>query len=880
MKKYNIGLDIGTTSVGYAVVEADTQQIIRKGNKKLWGVRLFEEAVPAASRRAFRSTRRRYDRRRERIRLLQEEFKEEINQVDPTFFTKLKESFFLEDDIDHKTVPITKEEKEAVRQYNAKYKTIYHLRDSLVHQKEQMDIRLVYLAIHHIIKYRGNFLYHSDSFNVRDLNVEKKLIEVFEIIANRFFDLFESIDYHELANILLNPSKSDRRVYIKECLKELPKGFVSEFTKLVNGGKFNFIKMFSLEIEGEKVELTFDGTDYDEKYGEFERVLGDDIELLQVLKELYDMLFLSRLFKGSKHTNLSSLMVDKYEIHKRDLRFLKELFAYDRKLYCYFFRDGKDLCIYRKYVNNQITNDSFCKEIRKYLPDIFEKVTEQSLIDDYTLSISFRMDNGEFMPRITDVDNGKYPYQLNKDELIKIIENQGKYYPFLLDTLENGTYKIVQLLSFKIPYYVGPLVSKEKSPFAWMEKNEPNIKITPYNFEQVVNKEVTAENFIKRMISHCTYLLDEFAMPTNSILYSKYKVINELKQIRVNGYKLTNEIQQDILKNLFMKKSGAITDKIFKNYLSHSKDFEMYQGELNVTGYSADGRFANNMQSYYDFFGPDGIFSETDYTEEDADQIIEWITVFEDKDILEKKVRSCYLQLNDCQIKQIIQKKYKGWGSLSKKLLTEKYYIDPASGCKKSIFDMMLETDDNFMQVLNHEQYHFQKMIDEYNKIDTSQKLNYKVVENLATSPATKRGIYQALRVVDEVVQYMGYEPESIVIEMAREKQVSKRTEDKKKYLLNLYTKAKQQIEDYQKLMGELNQFEQIDSQKLFLYFIQEGKSLYSGRSLSLEDLKDYEIDHIIPRTLLFVRKIRKKRLVMFYLVNIGIHLMLIGGDI
>lgn len=50
-KQYNIGLDIGTTSVGWAVVEADTQKIIRKGKgkarKSLWGVRLFEEAVSA-----------------------------------------------------------------------------------------------------------------------------------------------------------------------------------------------------------------------------------------------------------------------------------------------------------------------------------------------------------------------------------------------------------------------------------------------------------------------------------------------------------------------------------------------------------------------------------------------------------------------------------------------------------------------------------------------------------------------------------------------------------------------------------------------------------------------------------------------------------------
>ena len=83
--KYNIGLDIGTNSVGWAVVRSNDFNVIRKGRKKLWGARLFDEASTAEGRRVFRSTRRRFDRRRERIRLLQEMFKDEINKVDPNF---------------------------------------------------------------------------------------------------------------------------------------------------------------------------------------------------------------------------------------------------------------------------------------------------------------------------------------------------------------------------------------------------------------------------------------------------------------------------------------------------------------------------------------------------------------------------------------------------------------------------------------------------------------------------------------------------------------------------------------------------------------------------------------------------------------------------
>ena len=131
-KEYNIGLDIGTTSVGWSVVETDNQKVMRKGNKALWGVRLFEEATTAESRRMQRSTRRRYDRRRERIKLLQEEFSEEINKVDENFFQKLKESKYVENDKINKKIVLTKEEKQELKDYQNKYKTIYHLRDELI----------------------------------------------------------------------------------------------------------------------------------------------------------------------------------------------------------------------------------------------------------------------------------------------------------------------------------------------------------------------------------------------------------------------------------------------------------------------------------------------------------------------------------------------------------------------------------------------------------------------------------------------------------------------------------------------------------------------------------------------------------------------------
>lgn len=867
VKKYNIGLDIGTTSVGWAVVDDDNYKIIRKGNKALWGVRIFEEAKTAAERRNFRSTRRRYDRRRYRIKLLQEEFNAEINKADKDFFQKLQESKYNEIDNQNKKIKITKEEKDLIKEYNDKYKTIYHLRDRLIKNSSKEDIRLVYLAIHHIIKYRGNFLYGNNTFNVNNLNLKEKLKEFLDSLQNNVEKLeipedYESlIELEKIATLLLNPSKNDIKVGIKEAFLNITnKQFSTELGKALVGNKFSVDKLFMLTDEDTKIEINFNGTDYDDKYNELENLLGDKLESLELLKELYDTIFLKRLFKGSNNSSISELMVQRYNQHRNDLKLLKELFDNNRVLYNELFRTKKDLCLYDKYITNKITNEEFIKELKKLLEKLFDSNIDQKYKDKYEIEMVKRMDNGDFLPRITDTENGKYPYQLNKDELIKIIENQGQYYPFLLNKTTDGIYRIVKLLEFKIPYYVGPLVSDKQSKFAWMERKINDVKITPYNFNEVIDKEKTAEKFIKRMISHCTYLLDEYALPNNSIYYSRYKVLNELKQIKVNDRTLTNNQQQKIIKELFEKTNGSITNNKFIAYLRNQNDFSMYD-DITVRGYSADNKFANNLQSYYDFFGPNGIFENTNYTEEDADQIIEWITIFDDKDILENKVRNSYNDLSDKKIKAILTKKYSGWGNLSKKLLSTKYYKDKETENYKSILDLMQETDENFMQIINNDKYNFQQMIKEYNNIKETDKLTYAVVEPLATSPATKKGIYQALKIVNEIVKYMGYEPKNIMIEMARSDEEKKRKDDRKKYLQELYKNQAKEIEDYNKLMKELNEHE-INNQKLFLYFIQEGKCLYSGKPLNIEDLDSYEIDHIIPRTLIKDDSIDNKALV------------------
>lgn len=124
---YNVGLDIGTSSVGYAVVDADTGKVLVFKKKNMLGGRLFNEGETAKATRVNRSTRRRYDRRRERIKLLRCLMWEMVDEKDPDFFARLDEGFLMREDKTIQSKSILFNDKNYTdKDYYKKYATIYH----------------------------------------------------------------------------------------------------------------------------------------------------------------------------------------------------------------------------------------------------------------------------------------------------------------------------------------------------------------------------------------------------------------------------------------------------------------------------------------------------------------------------------------------------------------------------------------------------------------------------------------------------------------------------------------------------------------------------------------------------------------------------------
>lgn len=64
--KYYLGFDIGTNSVGWAVTD-ENYNLCKFKKKSMWGIRLFEDAKTAEERRGQRASRRRLQRRKQRI---------------------------------------------------------------------------------------------------------------------------------------------------------------------------------------------------------------------------------------------------------------------------------------------------------------------------------------------------------------------------------------------------------------------------------------------------------------------------------------------------------------------------------------------------------------------------------------------------------------------------------------------------------------------------------------------------------------------------------------------------------------------------------------------------------------------------------------------
>ena len=850
--KYYIGVDIGTNSVGWAVID-ENGYLLNKGKHHLWGSRLFDQAQTAQNRRNYRSSRRRYNKRKERIRLLQMIMSDMVLEVDSSFFIRLEKTTFLD-----------KEDKKAIlkdnykmnynlfcdEDYNDKdyfkvYPTIYHLRKKLCESDEKADPRLIYLALHHIVKYRGNFLYEGQELHLEPSNKEEDLKILFDILGKNndtVYDISEEQIQFILKTVVENISKTAK---VDECMSQLKlnsedKKIVKEFMRGLVGNKFNVSKLYmheDLQFDDEDLKLQFSDKSYEEKIMEYENVLEEKMEFIDLMQRFYSWIELSKIVgSDSQHASISGAMVNIYESHREDLRTLKEvMLKIGKKEYDEMFKPtSKNVVNYYNYVNPVACSGDKTDGFYKYVKKAIEK-SDDSRKDEILQKIA----NETYMLKQTSKNNAYIPYQMQKDELIKILDHQEKYYPVLKENRD----KIISILEFRIPYYYGPLDGNKQ--FGWLikKKGKENERILPWNHQEIVDVQETAAQFIKKLTNYCTYLPIEKVMPQKSLTCSMYEVLSEVNKIRIDGKLLSIDTKNRLIEDLFFKRK-TVKEKDLINWL---KQNQLTVGE--ITGYQKEKAFSSSLAPWIDF---KEIFDEINDSNYDLiEKIIEDMTIFNEGSILKERLKKAY-NLNQNKVKKIMKLKYSGWSRLSKKLING-IRADNKFGSSVSILDVMKESHMALMEIINDQDLGFKQIIEKENFKNETGSFEYEDIENLAGSPALKRGIWQTLQVIEEIKNYMGHEPKNIYIEFAREEQEKVRTTTRVKKLKSIYNDIKNQLDVHGKeVYSNLNKKEEKSSieKRLYLYYTQLGKCMYSGESLDIDKLSDYEIDHIFPRTL------------------------------
>lgn len=860
-KPYSIGLDIGTNSVGWAVITDDYKvpskkmKVLGNTNKKyikknLLGALLFDSGITAEGRRLKRTARRRYTRRRNRILYLQEIFSTEMATLDDAFFQRLDDSFLVPDDKRDSKYPIFGNLAEE-KAYHDKFPTIYHLRKQLADSSQKADLRLVYLALAHMIKYRGHFLIEGD-FNLKNNDIQKNFqdfLDTYNAIFESDLSLENSKQLEEIVKDKISKSAKKDRI-LKLFPGEKNSGIFSEFLKLIVGNQADFRKYFNLD---EKAPLHFSKESYDEDLETLLGYIGDDYsDVFLKAKKLYDAILLSGILTvtdNGTEAPLSSAMIMRYKEHEEDLASLK---AYIRNIsletYNEVFKDDTKNG-YAGYIDGKTSQEDFYVYLKKLLASLEGA--------DYFLE---KIDREDFLRKQRTFDNGSIPYQIHLQEMRAILDKQAKFYPFLAKNKE----RIEKILTFRIPYYVGPL-ARGNSDFAWSIRKR-NEKITPWNFEDVIDKESSAEAFINRMTSFDLYLPEEKVLPKHSLLYETFTVYNELTKVRfiaesMRDYQFLDSKQKKDIVRLYFKGKRKVTDKDIIEYL-HAIDG--YDG-IELKG--IEKQFNSSLSTYHDLLNiiNDKEFLDDSSNETIIEEIIHTLTIFEDREMIKQRLSKFKNLFDKSVLKKLSRRHYTGWGKLSAKLING--IRDEKSG--NTILDYLIDdgvSNRNFMQLIHDDALSFKKKIKKAQIIGDKDN-NKQVVKSLPGSPAIKKGILQSIKIVDELVKVMGREPESIVVEMARENQYTNQGKSNSQQRLKRLEESLKGLGS--KILKEnvptrLSKIDNnaLQNDRLYLYYLQNGKDMYTGEELDIDRLSNYDIDHIIPQAFLKDNSIDNKVLV------------------
>jgi CRISPR-associated endonuclease Csn1 len=406
-----------------------------------------------------------------------------------------------------------------------------------------------------------------------------------------------------------------------------------------------------------------------------------------------------------------------------------------------------------------------------------------------------------------------------------ILNQQQKFYPQISNEFIN---QYIDLIERRRQYYEGP--GSEKSP-------------TPYGSYYVdENGQLAYRSMIEKMRGKCTYFPEKYRMAKMSFTAELFNLLNDLNKIQIEGEYLTPEDKKYLVDH-FIKKGKNVTLKQILKYKNVSEDAD-------VRGYRVDLKTGNPLFTEFKGYKEINKVVDTNNLPKDLldridvlDEIAEILTAEKSYTRREKQLGDLFTRYYSDP--HIIEKMVNAF----KELTTFTGYHALSKDAVMAILDDLWETNKNQMELFTEkglEQKRFKQL---------AQRKNIEFDDRAILSTVAKRAHREAIKIVNEVRKRYG-ELDAIVVETAREKN----SEEKRK----MYADFQKQMGKFEKEMANLLGVKNLSELKLNakqhlalkLWQSQDGKCIYSGKSISVNDIVDnpdlFEIDHIIPVSISF----------------------------
>lgn len=418
-----------------------------------------------------------------------------------------------------------------------------------------------------------------------------------------------------------------------------------------------------------------------------------------------------------------------------------------------------------------------------------------------------------------------------RKEICQIFETQKKFHKELSEEFCD---EYIFLFNRKRKYYEGPGNEKSRTDYG---------KYTTRLNED--GEYITEENIFEKLIGKCSVYKDEIRAASATYTAQEFNLLNDLNNLTVNGRKLQQDEKQKIVD--LVKNSNTINMRKIIAQAIDEKVEELSGARIDKDEKEIFHKFEiyNKMRKAFNEIDVDIVTM----SREELDEIGYILTINTDKEAILEAFETSQLLLSDEMKECLISLRKKNaslfskWHSFSLKIMNE-------------LIPVMYEQPKEQMTLLT-EMGIFKGKTEEF------AGLKYIPVDAASEeifNPVVRRSVRISFRIVNALLKKYGTLSE-VVIEMPRDKN-SEDEKDRIKKMQGLNEKEMKYIEQKLALTYDLP-LSSVDfssqkqlNLKLKLWNEQDGKCLYSGKTINPKDIIEnpdmFEIDHIIPRSISF----------------------------